>query len=275
MDNQKMGLFISELRKSKQMTQKSLAEKLNITDKAVSKWERGLSCPDISILSSVAEILGVTTNELLNGEKSSSPSEEMGISIDNALQYADKTTKSRVKFHQNVWTAVFTITLLMGAGICAICDMAVSGAFTWSLYPISSIAFGWLVLFPVIKFGGRGVPGTLVSLSVFLIPFLYVLDQLVKVTDLILPIGIRMSFLSILFLWIVFALFRIMKGRKQLAGAISLLLAIPLNLSINLILSKMVATPIIDIWDVLTFLIVGALSVILFFCDFKVQKNSR
>jgi len=61
MNNEKMGRFISELRKSRQLTQKDLAAKLNITDKAVSKWERGLSCPDISLLSPIAGILGVTT----------------------------------------------------------------------------------------------------------------------------------------------------------------------------------------------------------------------
>lgn len=65
-----MGRLISELRKSKQITQKDLAAKLNITDKAVSKWECGLICPDISLLSAIAETLGVTTGELLNGKNS-------------------------------------------------------------------------------------------------------------------------------------------------------------------------------------------------------------
>ncbi len=48
MENQKIGNFIKELRKEKNLTQKELADKLFITDRAVSKWERGLSCPDIS-----------------------------------------------------------------------------------------------------------------------------------------------------------------------------------------------------------------------------------
>lgn len=69
MDNKKIGSFISELRKSRSLTQKELAEKLNLTDKAISKWERGLGYPDITIVSSLADILGVTVNELLNGER--------------------------------------------------------------------------------------------------------------------------------------------------------------------------------------------------------------
>lgn len=63
------GKFISELRKEKGLTQKELAEKLNVTDKAVSKWETGRSAPDIALLVSLADILGVTVVEILQGKK--------------------------------------------------------------------------------------------------------------------------------------------------------------------------------------------------------------
>ena len=60
-----MGKRISDLRKSKGMTQEQLAQKVGVTAQAVSKWENDLSCPDISILPQLAEALGVTTDELL------------------------------------------------------------------------------------------------------------------------------------------------------------------------------------------------------------------
>ncbi len=63
------GRFIYELRKEKGLTQKELAEKLNVTDKAVSKWETGKCAPDISLLVSLSEILGVSVIEILQGEK--------------------------------------------------------------------------------------------------------------------------------------------------------------------------------------------------------------
>ena len=69
MDNTKFGKFIAELRKEKNMTQKQLAEKLNLTDKAISKWERGLSFPDITILNPLADVLEINISELLNCEK--------------------------------------------------------------------------------------------------------------------------------------------------------------------------------------------------------------
>ena len=69
MNAETVGTLISKLRKEKGMTQQELADKLQITDKAVSKWERGLACPDISVLPQVAEILGVNVDDLLSTPK--------------------------------------------------------------------------------------------------------------------------------------------------------------------------------------------------------------
>ena len=65
MEKQTLGQKIAELRKAKNLTQLELATQLNITDKAVSKWERDISCPDINTFPKLAEILGVSVDELL------------------------------------------------------------------------------------------------------------------------------------------------------------------------------------------------------------------
>lgn len=67
-DNQKFGAFLVQLRKEKGLTQRELAEKLYVSDKAVSKWERGLSLPDIALLQPLAAMLDVNVTELLCGE---------------------------------------------------------------------------------------------------------------------------------------------------------------------------------------------------------------
>ena len=66
--NNNIGSFIKELRKQKGLTQQELGNLLYVTDKAVSKWERGLSLPDITILTKLADILEVTIEDILNGE---------------------------------------------------------------------------------------------------------------------------------------------------------------------------------------------------------------
>ena len=63
-----MGMLIASLRKAQGMTQAELAERMQVTDKAVSKWERDLSCPDIQSLPKLAEVLQVSAEELLQGE---------------------------------------------------------------------------------------------------------------------------------------------------------------------------------------------------------------
>ena len=69
MNQESIGKFIAECRKEKGLTQMQLAEKLNITNRAVSKWETGKSLPDISIMPEVCEIFEITVNELLSGER--------------------------------------------------------------------------------------------------------------------------------------------------------------------------------------------------------------
>jgi len=69
MDQMEIGKFIASCRKEKGWTQMQLAEQLNITNRAVSKWETGKSIPDVSIMMELCEILGITVNELLSGER--------------------------------------------------------------------------------------------------------------------------------------------------------------------------------------------------------------
>ena len=71
-----LGNMIAELRKQRGMTQLELAEKMGVTDKAVSKWERDLSCPDINSLPTLAEILGVSVEELMQIKKEAAEEEE-------------------------------------------------------------------------------------------------------------------------------------------------------------------------------------------------------
>ena len=65
MKKKTLGMMIASLRKEKGMTQLDLAEKIGVTDKAVSKWERDLSCPDVNTISQLAELFGISVDELM------------------------------------------------------------------------------------------------------------------------------------------------------------------------------------------------------------------
>ena len=78
MQQQTLGAMIASLRKERQMTQLELAEQLGVTDKAVSKWERNLSCPDITAIPKLADILGVSVEELLRAQTAEQPARKSG-----------------------------------------------------------------------------------------------------------------------------------------------------------------------------------------------------
>lgn len=69
MEQEKIGRFIQDLRKEKNMTQKDLADQLGVTDRAVSKWENGRGMPDVSLMKPLCDILGISVSELLSGER--------------------------------------------------------------------------------------------------------------------------------------------------------------------------------------------------------------
>lgn len=93
-DKERFGAFLCELRKEKGFTQKDLAAKLFISDKAVSKWERGLSLPDTALLIPLSEVLEITITELLKGEHLSKDS-QLNISdveklVTNTIDFSSK-----------------------------------------------------------------------------------------------------------------------------------------------------------------------------------------
>ena len=120
MDQIKIGRFIAACRKKANLTQMQLAEKLGITDKAISKWERGIAMPDTSIMLELCDILGISVNELLCGEK---------INMENNDQKNEQLlldmAKELEKKSKTIWSCMCAImivsmtTLLAGIFIAA------------------------------------------------------------------------------------------------------------------------------------------------------------
>ena len=115
MDKEQFGKFVADLRKEKGLTQKELGEKLNLTDKAISKWERGLSFPDICVLEDLASELDVSISELLNGKKNEKneavPVKEVNDIIGNSLMISDAEIKR--KWEHDRLVIMFCIVLML------------------------------------------------------------------------------------------------------------------------------------------------------------------
>lgn len=97
MSQEKMGKFIAELRKEKNMTQEQLAEKIGVTDKSISRWENGKTIPDLSIIIILSDLFNVEISELLNGRKMSVKElQNKRNLINNLIEYElNKNTEKR------------------------------------------------------------------------------------------------------------------------------------------------------------------------------------
>jgi len=138
----KIGEFIASQRRSKNLTQAALAEKLGITDRAVSKWERGKGLPDVSIMLDLCEIFGITVNELLCGEKinmenSNQKNEQLLLDMAKELEQKNKT----------IWTSMWAIMIVsmtaLFAGIMISAFLIPEGV--WQLVTILGICIVFLI----------------------------------------------------------------------------------------------------------------------------------
>ena len=152
MDQEKIGEFISEKRKEKGMTQAELAEKLGITDRAVSKWERGKSLPDASIMLELCSILGITVNDLLSGEV---------VSMENYGKENEKNLIEMVKLKEASDKRLLSLEIVIGvisslflfSTVAAGAWLGKSGAEAW--IPVVVICFGFLQFIVAMAFAIR------------------------------------------------------------------------------------------------------------------------
>lgn len=111
MDPKKTGMIILEARKRLKMTQKDLADKLYVSDKAVSKWERGLCFPDISVLIPLTEILNISLYDLLRGEKVNK--KEVEETLKNTINYSNSEINRKKKKYITISSIIIFIIVLI------------------------------------------------------------------------------------------------------------------------------------------------------------------
>lgn len=268
MDQIKIGKFIASSRKETGLTQAKLAEMLNITDRAVSKWETGKSLPDSSIMLELCEILGITVNELLSGERIEM--EKYEEKVNENLIELKRRDENNINA-RTVISIVFSVIMFTGMLVCCICDFAISKAITWSGISLSSILFAWLIMFPLIFWGKKALKTTLLSTSIFILPFILVISFLTQ-TPAVLKIGTPISVLSIAFIWMTYFLVARFKNRLFLAIGSVILLVIPFSVIINLTLAQILGIVFFDIWDAFSGVIIVIIAASFIIADYKKSK---
>lgn len=283
---EEMGRFIQRLRRERGLTQKALAEQLQITDKAVSKWERGLSCPDITLLPGLAAALGVTANELLAAARNADTAPaDPSRCTEAALGYAAAARARDSRAMRRRLAAGWALALLLGVLVCGICDLAVYGRPGWSLIPAAGCLLAGCVTRPLILRGAKGVRAALGWLTGLIVPFLWALDRVLNGplrgpmpgadAAPVLPIGLLAAAPGLAFLWGCYAAAVRLKARPLRAGAVCAGLAILTSLAEDALLGLALNLPMPDGWDLLTVGLLAALTGVLLWLEGRGRREDR
>lgn len=169
MDQIKTGQFISELRKEQGMTQKDLAERLGVSDKAVSKWETGKGMPDASLFETICSTLDISITELLAGSKVS-PEEYSKKAEENMMELAKENQKNKSGKANVIFGA---IVLIIGIVFMIVSTSGVSGLLnlTWFIDTPTLLMIVFYGVAAVLLSGARGKLEVVKILRKVIIPF--------------------------------------------------------------------------------------------------------
>jgi transcriptional regulator with XRE-family HTH domain len=142
MDQVKIGKLIAECRKDVHLTQAELAERLNITDRAVSKWETGRSMPDTAVMLELCDILGIGVDELLRGEKNvmqnnDQKNEQLLLDMAKELENKNKT------IWRSMWIIMTVSIVALLGGLAAIALWMPEGV--WQLVAILALCVVFMI----------------------------------------------------------------------------------------------------------------------------------
>lgn len=150
MDKEKFGAFVAQLRKEQGLTQKELADRLFISNKAVSKWETGVSIPDVGLLIPLAQVLGVTITELLSGERQKHPMDTQQVEdvVKKAISFAEEAPR-RSRQENRRRGLIYGICLLLAlAEVAALYLLQLPVNYEYLLLTVGfGVCFGWYFMF--------------------------------------------------------------------------------------------------------------------------------
>ena len=258
MDQAKTGLFIAQRRRTLGMTQQELADRLGVTDKAVSKWERGLSYPDITLVSPLADVLGTTERALLSGEEEDAPAPPPARTSDGGVRRRRLLRAGQVCF------AVYTAALLLAVFICMLCDLAINHTATWSPVVLASCALAWGAAAPFYYMRRRKLLWCCLCLSLLLPVLLAVIQACAPVKGWLVPVALPITAASLALVWAVVLLHTFTPMNKWTVAAVGVLLCAPLDWFINRVVLHEAYPSQSGWWDVFNWIFIAALALALF-----------
>lgn len=219
-DSERMGERIAAARKEMGMTQKTLAEMLHVTDKAISKWERGAGCPDIAMLPTLADSLHVSIAALLTGEDTGADS-ACEASVRAALASMRAMQEKEGRQRRTRMLCIVLAMSLLALVICIGCDRRINGMLTWSAYPLAAVLFAVACIAPLLLPRGGYPMAALGVFSALLLPFLWFVLWWAGAAASFLPLVLPVALMGLAYLWGMVMLMRNTTGSVVLPGMLT------------------------------------------------------
>lgn len=226
---EQIGDLIIELRREKKMTQKQLAEHLHISDRTVSKWERNIGYPDISLLQPLAEVLDIDVDILLSGKRENKQQEQKNSSY--LLSYVSE----RMRKNTHILMGVLGLIGMFAILICLLCDYANASSFSWSLIVAISILYAIAILACFLFTKKEKIIKGTMAVTIGIFPFLWSISMVLQQDWFLYP-ALPIVLLCIGYTWAMVLLFRFWEGNILYKIAILIAFAPVLSIMINGIL---------------------------------------
>ena len=254
--NKNIGVLIQQLRKKHNLTQKELAEKLYVSDKAISKWECGNGIPDIENLSALADLFTISINDLLHGNKHEEPKRFLHSSF-----YTKLPKEYTAKILKIVGLLLLGLSIFVSVG-CLLADYYDSGRFTFSTYVALGIIYGNFLIVPPLLIQRKRIKLALINLSWSMLPFLYIIEVLPNTTKGILSLALPLSGLIIGSCWILYYVIIIKKKNIYFSFGIIIALSGSIRFATYLLISTylyMETYSLIDLFVSIGVILVGCI----------------
>lgn len=134
-------------------------------------------------------------------------------------------------------TSIITSVFIISAFVCIICNFTINKKLNWSLCVIGSLVLSWLIIIPIIHLKKNGLIASMAFLSIGIIPYLFLIQYCFNIKQLI-PIGIPIAIVCVIYLWIVLVLFGYTKINIWYLSSFTLVLTMILNIIINIIINN-------------------------------------
>lgn len=242
MKQDEIGKQIVIARKKLNYTQRQVADKIGVSDKTVSKWERGVGCPDISLLLPLCEVLCIDVSQLLGKQKEASLNPEQQ-NVKQTVEYAKlKIVENQSKVKRFLFYSLLGLSSI-ALCICLLVDYVLSATFTWSIITTSSLLYAMAILGVMLLTKKYWIQKTLLCASLLLLPFLYIIAMQPNITGiemhLFRSLATKIGLLSIAEIWIIYVIAFHARISLWYRAALIILVCVPFQFLVNIIVGDM------------------------------------